>query len=330
MEKIITQARQVGLFARGSMLGGSSVTLASLAYYPEFLELTALSLFFVLLGIFLYFRTPKENILLLELADDVLTYTSATNPYYGVGVPYQEETAVNINEITYIEMSERLVKDVGRYIYIRLYFSGKGIKKLWFEVRHEDKLWRIINYLLENNKSIKIIRNEYKEIEERLLKYRDRMLDKVPDNYRVDEFDIKIEFKKEFSDAEWEILLILPFMVFMLIAKSDTRISREEIQAFVAYLKGAQQFKSFLLSELFSDINQKFDELIEKAIVSEPDRVIPRGVGLLKGRLENEELNNFKKGLYEIGESLAGIEQRSKVEQYQLESELRLLKSCLN
>ena len=73
--------------------------------------------------------------------------------------------------------------------------------------------------------------------------------------------------KEKFTQEEWELLKLLPFQIFVMVAGADQNIDEKEITQLHEDLKSAPFYKDPLHRELFVDIlSSDFKGLIQNAM----------------------------------------------------------------
>lgn len=72
--------------------------------------------------------------------------------------------------------------------------------------------------------------------------------------------------KEKFTQEEWQLLKLLPFQVFVLVAGADGRVDKEEVAQLQKDLRDAPFYKDPLHRELFVDIlSSDINSLIREA-----------------------------------------------------------------
>jgi hypothetical protein len=101
--------------------------------------------------------------------------------------------------------------------------------------------------------------------------------------------------KEKFSEVEWQLLKLLPFQVFILVAGADGKIDQDEIAQLQKDLRDAPFYKDPLHRELFIDIlTSDINALIQEAAdVSKLTERASQMRTILKQRLTPEEYQRF-------------------------------------
>ena len=113
--------------------------------------------------------------------------------------------------------------------------------------------------------------------------------------------------KEKFTDEEWQLLKILPFQVFILVAGADGRIDQEEVAQLQKDLRDAPFYKDALHKELFLDIlSSDINALIrEAADVSKLAERASQVKALLKQKLTPDEYQRFLGSMFINGVRVA-------------------------
>jgi len=113
--------------------------------------------------------------------------------------------------------------------------------------------------------------------------------------------------KEKFSQEEWELLKLLPFQVFYLVAGADGKIDQEEIGQLQKDLRDAPFYKDALHKELSIDIlSSDIKALIREAgdITKLAERT-SQIKALLKQKLTPEEYQKFLGSMFMNGVKVA-------------------------
>ena len=113
--------------------------------------------------------------------------------------------------------------------------------------------------------------------------------------------------KEKFTQEEWELLKLLPFQVFILVAGADGRIDKEEVAQLQKDFREAPFYKDALHKELFidilsSDINALIKEAGNVTRLAERTSQIK---ALLKQKLTPEEYQRFVGSMFINGVKVA-------------------------
>jgi len=113
--------------------------------------------------------------------------------------------------------------------------------------------------------------------------------------------------KEKFTPEEWQLLKLLPFQVFVLVAGADGRIDKEEIAQLQKDLRDAPFYKDALHRELFIDIvSSDINALIlEVADVSKLVERANRMKTVLKQKLTPDEYQSFLGSMFINGLKVA-------------------------
>jgi hypothetical protein len=113
--------------------------------------------------------------------------------------------------------------------------------------------------------------------------------------------------KEKFTPEEWSLLKILPFQVFVLVAGSDKKIDKKEIEQLQKDLKSAPFYKDPLHRELAVDIlTSDIEALIKQAMdVSQFASRTSRVKTFLREKLTASEYQRFVGSLFVDGLKIA-------------------------
>ena len=113
--------------------------------------------------------------------------------------------------------------------------------------------------------------------------------------------------KEKFNQEEWQLLKLLPFQVFVLVAGADGRIDKEEIAQLQKDLRDAPFYKDALHKELFIDIvSSDINALIrEVADVSKLAERASRMKTVLRQKLTPQEYQSFLGSMFINGLKVA-------------------------
>jgi hypothetical protein len=113
--------------------------------------------------------------------------------------------------------------------------------------------------------------------------------------------------KEKFTQKEWELLKLLPFHVFVMVAGADNEIDDKEIAQLNEDLRTAPYYKDPLHRELFVDIlTSDLNALIRKAM--DPSKLLERvneAKAVLKEKLTSHEYQRFVASMYINGLKVA-------------------------
>ncbi|MBC7265112.1 MAG: hypothetical protein H5T64_12265 [Chloroflexi bacterium] len=113
--------------------------------------------------------------------------------------------------------------------------------------------------------------------------------------------------KEKFSTEEWELLKLLPFQVFALVAGADKKVDQQEIAQLQKDLQDAPFYKDPLHKELAVDIlTSDVSALISKA--TDASKFVDRAnqiKGILKVKLTTEEYQRFVASMFINGLRIA-------------------------
>jgi hypothetical protein len=113
--------------------------------------------------------------------------------------------------------------------------------------------------------------------------------------------------KEKFTPEEWSLLKILPFQVFVLVAGSDKKIDKKEIEQLQKDLQSAAFYKDPLHREVAVDIlTSNVDALIKQAMdVSQFAARSSRVKTFLREKLTASEYQRFVGSLFVDGLKIA-------------------------
>jgi len=113
--------------------------------------------------------------------------------------------------------------------------------------------------------------------------------------------------KEKFSQEEWELLKLLPFQVFIMVAGADGRIDKEEVAQLQKDFRDAPFYKDALHKELFIDIlSSDINALIREA--GNVTKLLERSSqmkAILKQKLTPEEYQRFLGSMFMNGVKVA-------------------------
>lgn len=114
--------------------------------------------------------------------------------------------------------------------------------------------------------------------------------------------------KERFTQEEWELLKILPFQVFIMVAAADGKVDKKEWAQQVENLRNAPFYKDELHRELFIDIaSAEIDTPIKEAAdVAKLTERTSRIKEILKQKLNPEEYQKFIASIFINGLQVAG------------------------
>lgn len=95
----------------------------------------------------------------------------------------------------------------------------------------------------------------------------------------------------DYEQDEWETMLFAPLWVFAAVAGADAEINKQELAALAEELHTAQQYKNELSREIFTELAEDFDDIMEA--YQEDDTLIGDGlseVNVLLEEYEDEEV----------------------------------------
>jgi hypothetical protein len=116
-----------------------------------------------------------------------------------------------------------------------------------------------------------------------------------------------VAIKERFKRDEWELLKILPFQVFILVAASDANVDSAEVEQFQRDMSTAAMYKDVLHRELMLDVVQgDMQSLLKKAMDTSTftDRM-RRMKSILQARLTMEEYQRFVASVFIDGLKIA-------------------------
>jgi len=116
-----------------------------------------------------------------------------------------------------------------------------------------------------------------------------------------------MSIKEKFKKDEWELLKVLPFQVFLMVAASDADVDKRELEEFDKDLKGAPFYKDalhrdLLLDVLTSDINALLKQAMDTTKFAERIR---RMKSILQAKLTVEEYQRFVGSVFIDGIKIA-------------------------
>lgn len=113
--------------------------------------------------------------------------------------------------------------------------------------------------------------------------------------------------KEKFTQEEWQLLKLLPFQVFVLVAGADGRIDKEEVAQLQKDLRDAPFYKDPLHRELFIDIlSSDINALItEAADVTKLAARASQMKAILQQKLTPEEYQRFVGSMFINGVKVA-------------------------
>jgi len=113
--------------------------------------------------------------------------------------------------------------------------------------------------------------------------------------------------KEKFTQEEWQLLKLLPFQVFVLVAGADGRIDKEEVAQLQKDLRDAPFYKDLLHRELFIDIlSSDINALItEAADVTKLAARASQMKAILQQKLTPEEYQRFVGSMFINGVKVA-------------------------
>jgi len=106
--------------------------------------------------------------------------------------------------------------------------------------------------------------------------------------------------KEKFTQEEWQLLKLLPFQVFVLVAGADGRIDKDEVAQLQKDLREAPYYKDPLHRELFMDIlSSDINALIKEAanVAKLAERASQMKV-TLKEKLRPDEYQRFVASMF--------------------------------
>jgi hypothetical protein len=113
--------------------------------------------------------------------------------------------------------------------------------------------------------------------------------------------------KEKFTQEEWELLKLLPFHVFVMVAGADRKIDEDEVAQLNEHLRTAPFYKDPLHRELFVDIlTSDVNALVEKAI--DPSKLLERAnqiKAILRQKLTLDEYQRFVASMFIDGLKVA-------------------------
>jgi hypothetical protein len=116
-----------------------------------------------------------------------------------------------------------------------------------------------------------------------------------------------MSIKDRFKRDEWDLLKVLPFQVFLLVAASDADVDKTELEEFDKDLRGAPFYKDAVHRELLLDVlTSDVDALLQQAMDTSQfaDR-IRRMKSILQSRLNQEEYQRFVASVFIDGLKIA-------------------------
>jgi hypothetical protein len=115
-----------------------------------------------------------------------------------------------------------------------------------------------------------------------------------------------------FSDAEWELLLAVPFAVFFLVAYADGTLSSAERRAFASIAQEvsaqADRPQDALVRDVMGQISREFDEIMGRLDMQMGDGVpwvLSAGRTLLDGMSDGDQALAFKDTMIRMAETVA-------------------------
>jgi len=109
--------------------------------------------------------------------------------------------------------------------------------------------------------------------------------------------------KEKFTLEEWELLKLLPFQVFVLVAGADEKVDEKEVAQLQKDLRDAPYYKDPLHRELFVDIlSSDINALIQKA--TDLSKFVERANQMkatLKAKLTPDEYQRFVGSMFVNG-----------------------------
>jgi hypothetical protein len=113
--------------------------------------------------------------------------------------------------------------------------------------------------------------------------------------------------REKFTQEEWELLKLLPFQIFVMVAGADQNIDEKEITQLHEDLKSAPFYKDPLHRELFVDIlTSDFKGLIQNAM--DVSKLVERANQMktaLKQKLTSDEYQRFVASMFINGLKVA-------------------------
>jgi len=113
--------------------------------------------------------------------------------------------------------------------------------------------------------------------------------------------------REKFTQKEWELLKLLPFHVFVLVAGADQKIDEAEVAQLNEDLRTAPLYKDPLHRELFVDIlTSDINALVKKAM--DISKLVERAnqmKTILKEKLTSEEYQRFVGSMFINGLKIA-------------------------
>lgn len=301
MLKVEVKSRQASFLVRILLLFSIGVFFLSVQTIANYSYLFLLSFSILLISGYFYLKTPVLNIIVIALENEILSFRTRSI----MDENYQEPIHLNINDILYFEFQQSANNHSTGVLNIKCYTKEAGVINLSVNSKYAAKCYDIIDKVLEMNPSIKLIKAKMNDVSYIFRAYKDRFVEEAHDDYDFGGWKKDLSFKNKIDSKDWEQLKIAPITVFLMIARADGVVTKNEISRFVSKIKQPTSFKSFMLAEILEDVVQEIDALLNEVVDKNPDSLLMEAVKILHHNVDQEEAENFKSGLLNIAEGLA-------------------------
>ena len=265
----------------------------------------------IALGFYMLYKSPKLKITLFEWDGDIFFYRIPDEHRIGFSAKYLDPIEININDILYLEIQMVGNSKYGGSLTVKCYSKESGVISLMFNSRYAEKVYDILDRVLETHTSILLVKAEFYDASYVFRGLKDRIINEVPYDYDYGGWKRKQPFKMKIEPNDWGKLLMAPVAVFLKIAKVNGGVTKNEINSFVKQIRSAESFKSFILAEILQDVGEEIDRLLVDIVDEDLDAILMEAIKVLRFHVDEEEADHFKSGLLIIAEKLTALEKTS-------------------